>query len=164
MQIEIKGHGLATLWRDLLDNADVTSTLVAGAAAIALSYGLYRIGRGIARIDRVVRKKIANAPAVRSATAFASAEPDKVDTAPVLVRHWRRMHDFASSNLRLAGDARQSHEEAGTLLDALDFEIANLHTELAPVSTYAAGRTCQTAAAPARLGQPRHTSRRQLAA
>jgi hypothetical protein len=164
VQIEIKGHGIAALVRDLLDNADVTSTLAAGAAAIALSYGLFKIGRGIARIDRVVRKKIANTPAVRSATAFVSAEPDRVDTAPLLVQHWRKMHDFASGNLRLAGDARRSHDEAGTLLDALDFEIANLLTELAPVSTYAAGRTGQTAVAPARLGQPRRTSRRQLAA
>lgn len=141
MQIEIKGHGIIALWRDLLDNADVTSTVVAGGVAVFLSYGLWSIGRGIFRLNRAVAPKVPRLPKPRGVASFETAKPIDVETAPVLARHWRQLDRFASGNIRLAEETYATHGRVTMLVDALDLEIANLLAELAPVSTYAAERT-----------------------
>jgi hypothetical protein len=161
VQIEIKSQGIATFWRELTDNADATSAVIAVGATVLLSYGLWTIGHGIARARRVIRSMRGRATRPK---VFESAEPVVVDAAPVLAGHWRRIEGAAAGTIKLAGEVRRSHEELRNLLDALDYEIAELIAEVAPVSTYAAGRIGQ--ARPTRTRPPTHgaAARRPIAA
>jgi hypothetical protein len=164
LQIEMKNHGIVALWRDMLDSADVTSTVIAGGVAVVLSYGLWKLGRGIVRLNRVVNAKVASPPKRKGAETFSTAEPQAVDTGPTLTRHWQRVESFASVNIRLAGQAYATHGRATTLVDSLDLEIANLIAELAPVSSYAAERNGRVPAAATRLSPQRTAARSPLAA
>lgn len=161
MQIEIKSQGIAAFGRELLDNADVTSTVIAGGVALFLSYGLWKIGRAILRANRAIRAKLESVEEKKSPSmSFEVATPAAVDTVSQLTRHWQRVEDYSVGKIKLAGDAKQSHARAETLLDALDFEVASLLAEVASVSTYAAGRTGRAPGAPARLA-PRPSGTRQ---
>ena len=142
MQIEIKSQGIAALVRELGSNADVTSTVIVGGVALFLSYGLWKIGRGIVQANRTIRFTLAKPEKRRTLTLdFNSAELAEIDSAPVLVRHWRKIDGIASDSIRRAGEARRSHEQAQDMLDALEFELAELLAEVAPLSAYAAERT-----------------------
>ncbi len=165
MQIEIRSQGIAAFGRELLDNADVTSGVIAGGVALFLSYGLWKIGRAIVRANRAIRLKLETIETKKiPSMAFEAAAPVAVDTVSQLTRHWRRVEIYATGNIKLAGDAKQSHARAGTLLDALDFEMASLLAEVASVSAYAAGRNCRASEAPARLAPRKTGTRRQVAA
>ncbi len=165
MQIEIKSQGLAGFARELLDNADVTSTVIAGGVAIFLSYGLWKIGRAIHRANRAIRVKLESVEKKKtSSMAFEAAAPVAVDTVSQLSRHWQRVEVYSTENIKLADNAKQTHARAETLLDALDFEMASLLAEVASVSAYAAGRAGQTSEAPARLTPRKTGTRRSIAA
>ncbi|MEZ5926362.1 MAG: hypothetical protein R3D57_18485 [Hyphomicrobiaceae bacterium] len=164
MQIEIKSQGLAAFIRELSQNADVTSTVIVGSVAVFLSYGLWKIGRGIVRANHAIRTRLETAkPVPADRTAFASAAPAELDAAPTLVRQWHRVDGLARGSFMLAGAARQSHDKANALIDALDFEMATLLAEVASVSSYAAGRTGRTETRPGPRALPA-TPRRPIAA
>lgn len=165
MQIEIKSQGIAAFGRELLDNADVTSTVIAGGVALVLSYGLWKIGRAIHRANRAIRVKLESVEKKKTLSmAFEAAAPVAVDTVSQLTRHWQRVEHYSTGSIKLAGDAKHSHARAETLLDALDFEVASLLAEVASVSAYAAERTGRAPEAPARLAPRKTGPRRQAAA
>ncbi len=165
MQIEIKNQGIVAFGRELLDNADVTSTVIAGGVALFLSYGLWKIGRAIHRANRAIRLKLESVERKKTPSmAFETAPPVAVDKVSQLSRHWRRVESFSTDNIKLAGVAKHSHARAETLLDALDFEVASLLAEVASVSAFTAERNCRAPEVPARLAPRTTGTRRQVAA
>lgn len=140
MQIEIKGHGLAALWRDLLANSDVTSTVAAGAAALAITYVVWKAGRGIGQAKRKLAerpKPVARRPrSTVKATAVAPPAP-----ARTLAQQWQRLDDTIAGAVGKADTATVAHGRASILVDALDLEVADLLSDIAGVSAYAAQRT-----------------------
>lgn len=146
MQIEIKGHGLAALWRDLLANSDVTSTVAAGAAAIAISYAVWKAGQGIGHVRRRLR---ARPVAPRTVRLAPTPSRPVAPTAPArsTAEQWQRLDRSLTGHLEKAGAARAAHDRAARLTDALDLEVADLLRDLAGVSAYAgARRAAETAA------------------
>lgn len=161
MQIEIKGHGLAALWRDLLADSDVTSTVAAGAAAIAISYALWKIGRGIGHVGHRIRSRSQAPKPVRPA-----AKPGRAVAPPAPARstaeQWQRLDRSLAGHLGKADAARKAHDRAALLTDALDLEVADLLKDLAGVSAYAAARRSAQPAIGAIATAP--VARRPLAA
>lgn len=165
MQIEIKNQGLAGFARELLDNADVTSTVIAGGVALFLAYGLWTIGRAIHRANRVIRTKLErvekkSAPSL----AFQSAQPVAVDTVSQLSRHWQRVDKIAVGHISRSAEAHRAHVEAATLLDALDFEMASLLAEVSSISSYVAERTGRAPVEPTHLAPRKPEAHRPIAA
>jgi hypothetical protein len=165
VQIEIKSQGLAAVWRALADNADVTSTAIAGGLAVLLGYGFWKLGRGIDRANTRFRSRseARRGPALPS-TTVASNRPLAADRARMLARQWGRVESYAQSTIARAGEARRSHDGVGTLLDALDFELAELIAEMAPISSYAAGRTAKALSAPSGVSARRASAIPPIAA
>lgn len=161
MQIEIKGHGLAALWRDLLANSDVTSTVVAGAAALAISYAVWKIGRGFGHIGRRMAERPRLAKPVRPASkpSLAIAPPTPASGSD---QQWQRLERLLSGHIQKSAAACTAHDRAALLTDALDLELADLLKDLAGVSTYAAARQRAERSAGPMLAQP--APRRPLAA
>lgn len=161
MQIEIKGHGLAALWRDLLADSDVTSTVAAGVAAIAISYAIWKIGRGISHAGQRIKARRKAPRPLRLATGPALAVAPQAP-ARSMAEQWQRLDRSLSGRLEKADAARAAHDRASALADALDLEVADLLKDIAGVSAYAAARRLATPASTSMPAFP--AARRPLAA
>lgn len=140
MQIEIKGHGLAGLWHDMLADSSVTSALAVGVAALAISYAAWKIGHGVGHAKRKLaalpKPKARKPRSTVKATAVAPPAP-----ARTLAEQWQRLDGTMAGAVGKADAATAAHGRASILVDALDLEVADLLSDIAGVSAYAAHRT-----------------------
>lgn len=140
MHIEIKSYGLSGLWHDMLADSSVTSVLVVGVAALAISAAAWKIGRGLGAAKRTLaRQTMPRMRRPRPAAHALAVAPAAL--ARTLGEQWQRLDTTMTAAVSKAKVAEAAHRRAETLVDALDLEMSDLLSGLAGVSAYAGERT-----------------------